>query len=454
MKANLVAISAVLVTVFSLAVFSADVQAPDNVFPLNEVKHGMIGYRFSDFGPDYSNKFSFRVISVTKSFNGYKHDIIWAILYDNPVLTKKDSGVFAGMSGSPCYSEDGRFLGTVSEGYGGSLEPMAGITPACDVLAVNDKNFLAESKDPSNNSIAHLNDYNFQCGASNSLMIVSAGRMYSENYENLNKLLASKPLVLSVGRSDFEANPFGNLKLADKNLNPGDSVGVGLVVGDVTISGTGTVSYVSGKDVWIFGHPMFQMGKVNFAMLAAETQGIFIVQPRSWKNTNTGEVIGTFTQDRFGAVYGHLGQMPEMIPVKVDREINGKKETLNFYIVKQSGLTPLLMVLSVKNLLTDFSDNQKVGVSIKVLVCVNNGEIKTLSLIGSDTGMVTEVLKFFNSEFTKMISAGYTSSGEKSKWQSFSKRDKQDKKDKDKKDVASEPLVIGEIYINLSLHDQ
>src|SRR6185312_5852846 len=47
---------------------------------------------------------------------------------DSPALTRA-GGVWAGMSGSPVYTADGRLIGSVSYGLAAS-SPIAGITPA------------------------------------------------------------------------------------------------------------------------------------------------------------------------------------------------------------------------------------------------------------------------------------------------------------------------------------
>src|SRR3954452_315802 len=47
-------------------------------------------------------------------------------------------GVWAGMSGSPVYAQDGRLIGAVSYGLAFGPSPVAGVTPAADMKALLD----------------------------------------------------------------------------------------------------------------------------------------------------------------------------------------------------------------------------------------------------------------------------------------------------------------------------
>ena len=366
----------------------------NNIFPIEQVKHGMTGYGISDLGPDVSNRFKFRVEFVEKNALGYGHDIIWALLSDNPMLSKKDIGVIAGMSGSPCYSSDGRLLGTVSYSYGGSLEPMAGITPANEVLSVgkNKSSSGSISNSPSGsfsvqdntNSRLNLMCFNINGGLS--------------RHEDIKRFFVTKPAFSNSGGQGPGTDFSGGLKIVEMTLKAGDSIGVGLVIGDISIVGSGTIAFVDGKNVWAFGHSMFQLGEVSFPMLAAETWGAMLAQPTSWKNTTTGAIIGTFTQDRLTGVYGHLGQMPDMIPIAVNLERNGKKQTLLFYVIRQESLTPVLVKAIIDNLLTEFSDSQELSIFSKGEICIRGVSAKSFYFSEHGEGLVGKMGSYYARE--------------------------------------------------------
>jgi hypothetical protein len=68
----------------------------------------------------------------------------------------------------------------------------------------------------------------------------------------------------------------------------------------------------------------------------------------SFKIDVPGPEVGTVRQDRFGAVYGVLGEKAPMIPVHIhlDSSLNTKTD-YNFDIVEQSFLSPLLLNLGI-----------------------------------------------------------------------------------------------------------
>jgi hypothetical protein len=125
-------------------------------------------------------------------------------------------------------------------------------------------------------------------------------------------------------------------------------VAVALATGDITLSGTGTVSRIQGRQVTAFGHPMLSLGEVALPMCAAEIVTILPSQLQSLKVANTGRIIGTVTQDRLSAVSGTLGPGPEMTQVEVTVRPNGAEpRTLKFAVARQQQLTPMLVAAGV-----------------------------------------------------------------------------------------------------------
>ena len=104
----------------------------------------------------------------------------------------------------------------------------------------------------------------------------------------------------------------------DGPLKPGDAVGVMFVSGDLQLGGTGTVTHIDGDRVYAFGHPMYNLGPTEFPMTRAYVYTVLPSLFSSIKLSTTGEVIGTFLQDRATAIAGRLGPGPRMIPVTHD----------------------------------------------------------------------------------------------------------------------------------------
>ena len=98
-------------------------------------------------------------------------------------------------------------------------------------------------------------------------------------------------------------------------LKPGDAVGVAFLTGDLQLGGTGTVTHIDGDHVYAFGHPMYNLGPTEFPMTRAYVYTVLPSLFSSMKLSTTGEVIGTFLQDRATTIAGRLGPGPKLIPL-------------------------------------------------------------------------------------------------------------------------------------------
>ena len=108
--------------------------ATAGVFPLSEVHRGLHGLAYTVFEGTQPEAMDVEILGVLKNVLGPGQDMILARLKGSkPEYT----GVVAGMSGSPVYI-DGKLLGALSYRIGQfSKEPIAGITPIAEMLAVN-----------------------------------------------------------------------------------------------------------------------------------------------------------------------------------------------------------------------------------------------------------------------------------------------------------------------------
>src|SRR6266536_3156848 len=104
---------------------------------ISEVRPGMIGIGRTVFEGTRVEEFKVRVLGVIENVIGTHRNLILARLEGGPLA---NTGVIAGMSGSPVYV-DGRLMGAVSYALGSfSKEPIAGITPIdemTDATAMN-----------------------------------------------------------------------------------------------------------------------------------------------------------------------------------------------------------------------------------------------------------------------------------------------------------------------------
>src|SRR4051812_36509712 len=97
---------------------------------INEVRPGMVGVGRTVFDGTRVEEFKAHIIGVLENVIGTHRNLILAKLEGGPLA---NTGVIAGMSGSPVYI-DGRLVGAVSYALGSfSKEPIAGITPIAEM---------------------------------------------------------------------------------------------------------------------------------------------------------------------------------------------------------------------------------------------------------------------------------------------------------------------------------
>src|SRR6185436_17114520 len=120
-----------LVTVALAAFGWAGVPASTSLMPIDEVKPGMTGVGRTIFEGAEMQDFKVHILGVLKNVQAPQRNLILARLEGGPLA---ETGVIAGMSGSPVYI-DGRLVGAVSYSIGAfPKEPIAGITPIGEMI--------------------------------------------------------------------------------------------------------------------------------------------------------------------------------------------------------------------------------------------------------------------------------------------------------------------------------
>ena len=105
---------------------SPGVRGAASTMPVSEIRPGMIGISRTVFDGTHVEEFKANILGVLENVIGTRRNLILARLEGGPLA---NTGVIAGMSGSPVYI-DGRLIGAVSYALGSfSKEPIAGITP-------------------------------------------------------------------------------------------------------------------------------------------------------------------------------------------------------------------------------------------------------------------------------------------------------------------------------------
>jgi len=284
------------------------------------------------------------------------------------------------MSGSPVYV-DGRLIGAISYSFPFSKEPICGITPIEQMVAIfEQKNQIrpqvAEHQPLSFTELASAK-WNPEVPrnaaaagpvlsgiSSDSRLMAVAGQSFQPiatpmtftglSQEALNlfapQLMQAGLLPVSAVGGAARITP---MKRADEStLVGGDSVSMQLTRGDYSLAASGTVTLREGEKIYAFGHPFLSLGISDLPMSESHVVTVIPNLNNSFKLAVPDDMVGTMIQDRATGVFGKLGQSPKMIPVRINFESSrGQKDTVNYEIAKDDFLTPLLLNITVYNTL-------------------------------------------------------------------------------------------------------
>lgn len=335
------------------------------IMKLAEIRPGMKGEGKTIFKNTKIEVFEFEVLGFIEKFVPDKTLIIVEI--KTPVL--EGGGILEGMSGSPLYI-GGKIIGAVSYGFSFSKKPIAGVTPIEDIIKTSDYNNQAYFIDISDIKL----DFDKK-SIKNVVHLIQKELINRMNFSHVKSILPIKlistskgmnPLTLSYLKPMF--TPLNNVEFSKnikKNsinndlfkISEGDAVSIPLIKGDFEYSASGTVSYVDGKKIYLFGHPFFNLGTVDFPLHKAEIISVVPSYQSGFKLTASKNMIGSVVQDRFSGVQGELGGKPYMIPMMVFLKNRNRK--FDIKIVNHPLLTPSLAAISLMNILS--SEYQQYG---------------------------------------------------------------------------------------------
>ncbi len=336
-------------------------------FPLSEVKPGMAGVMYTIFQGDRIQKVDVQVIGVLPDALGPKQDVILVKLLGPQAA---ETGVVAGMSGSPVYI-DGKLLGALSVKLGAfTKEAIGGVTPIRDMLQVAQYRSPASVQNASAATaarshaavststaapgpIAAVPSASFAqpvaVGGGQFLVpietpLITAG-LYPQALGWFNKQFSSWGMATMAGGT-APASP------SDSKIQPGDMVSIDLIRGDLSVSAGCTVTAVEGNRILACGHPLFGFGAVQMPISAAHVVMTLASAQSSTKVITTGGVIGTLTQDRQTAISGVLGAGPPMVPVNLTLDTPDGENKYHFEVVQSPQLTAQLVATAAYNGIT------------------------------------------------------------------------------------------------------
>ena len=334
------------------------------ILPLDQVKAGMKGKGRTVFQGNRIEEFDVEIIGVLKNVEP-KKSIILARLKGGIL---EEAGVISGMSGSPVYV-DGKLIGAVAYSLGTFVkEPIAGITPIGEMLSISEKRKKGPVFSPQVPVKKHLTlDELFML---NKDFFLSKAVFHSEGraLKPLNIPLVfsgfssyafeqSRSFFSNLGfipvMSAFSGQSLETISPPDLTLREGGPVAIQLVSGDLDMSAVGTVTYIDGSKVLAFGHPLYNLGAVDYAMTKAKVITVVPSLISSFKLAVSDSLVGKFTQDRSSGLLGELGKIPRLVPVNIRiMDSDGELKEYKIKIVDDKILTPVLLNVSIGGIVT------------------------------------------------------------------------------------------------------
>ena len=374
---------------FGLSLFlAAGLPAQSRTFPVDELRTGMVGVGKTVFEGTKLEEFKVHILGVLRNVIGPRRNLILARLEGGPLA---NTGVIAGMSGSPVYI-DGRLVGAVSYSLGQfAKEPIAGITPIGEMteaatfagprrqtarvelqVPLTPERLTASVRQafswmrPFADSPADIQvfgDAGLNAGIGTLLRPIatplSLGGFDANVIDPVASAFRDQGFVPVMAGSSLLAprlaQATGGASAGGQPLRPGDPIGVALMSGDLEMGATGTVTEIDGDRVYAFGHPFYGLGPTQFPMTRAHVLTVLPSLANSMKIASTGEVIGTVQQDRATTIAGTLGPGPALIPVRITlTSERGTRNTFDMAMVNDRLFTPMLAYLSILNTLSSY----------------------------------------------------------------------------------------------------
>ena len=334
--------------------------AAPSILPFKDVRPGMKCSARTVFRGTEIETFQVEILGTLANI-GPDQDLILGRCTGGPLA---DTGVVAGMSGSPVFME-GKLIGAIAYSWGFSKEAIAGITPIEEMLAVLAIDEKASSPSPSRSA-----------APSDLAPLRSPEKVDAFFSHELTSLLprpaAAAPISLPLAVSGFGADALawiapgliragflpvqaaaaGSGPSESLPLEPGSPVGVKLVRGDVDMTAIGTVTWVDGKRLLAFGHALYGLGMVDLPLTGARVEAILPSLQQSMRLATPLAEVGAFKQDRSSAILGHLGATPRMIPIRVQyTDRGGGRRAYAFDVADDPLLAPVLLYTSLKGIL-------------------------------------------------------------------------------------------------------
>jgi hypothetical protein len=413
-----------IIVIFSVfSALYAQESGPATLSP-EQLQAGMTGTGRTVFTGSQIDEFDVEILGILQNDAGIgaKRSLILARLSSKEL---EKSGVAQGMSGSPVYI-DGKLIGAVAYSFPYAKEAIAGITPIGEMLTIEKESGprsaysspIPVKKTLSLGELYELNKSHFEFDSPlmyrnqtlQPLKIPLVHKGFSPRALNRMESVFTE-MGFQLSQAGQEKMKIDDVSYTDMTLRAGEPVGVQLISGDLEMAATGTVTYVNGNQVLAFGHPLYNLGPVDYAMTKAQVITVVPSIESSFKMTATGAVVGRFRQDRTSGVLGEIGKPPELIPVNIKLlSANQEVKDIRVKIVDDKILTPFLMNSAVAGIM--YTEERAMGdLTVEMVgdIYLENGQSVHLedmfsgnfdASVAEMSGLVTSITYFLtNNEF-------------------------------------------------------
>ncbi len=338
----------------------------DTCWQVDDVRPGMKGQGKTVMRGTKVETFDAEVLGVMKNSSPGRDMIVCRL----SGLDLDRTGVIAGMSGSPIYI-DGKLLGAVAFAWPYGKDPIAGVTPFCQMhsfVEAFEKRDLAEQGQPMKLGLRTPVEVG---GQSFDSVTVAQGFDAPERGDGT---LWMVPLRTPVAATGFSEHSLGLLrdrlkgtglvpvqggaataKIAEEAkeapLEPGGPLAVSMIQGDFDLSGIGTVTHIEGNRVYGWGHPFMSLGDCD---LPLQTGYIHAVYPRltvSFKMGSPLRTVGIINADVSTGIAGWVDRKPDLLPISMTlvRGENGPARTYNVESIRHKQMLPSLVFTALTN---------------------------------------------------------------------------------------------------------
>jgi hypothetical protein len=325
-----------------------------------DVKPGMKGTGRTVFEGTEVETFEVEIVAKLPNI-GPDQDLILGRCSGGPLA---DTGVMSGMSGSPIFV-DGKLIGALAYSWGFAKEPIAGITPIDEMLAITtldenpalarragaplDPGALHRLYRPASVPAFLLEDVASRLPAAAGVAPLSVPVAVAG--VSPRGFAAMVPALSDAGFLPLQGSSAGSAPAPSPPLQPGSAMGLKLTRGDVDITATGTVTWIDDDRLLAFGHPMLSLGNVDLPLTGARVELLLSSLRQSSKIATPLSEVGAIRQDRAAGVFGRLGAEPRMLPVRVQLSgTDGGSRSYSFDIADDPLLSPLLLYASLNGI--------------------------------------------------------------------------------------------------------